>query len=830
MYKDIIINYGTELEKYTGADLVENDVDAYRIVYRTPWDLTGCTVKALCKRADGTVVSGTGFAEGTNAVFVMNSSMYAVPGELTVRLTVCTAEEQVITVCDVTANAVESFGDGIPGTNNKTILDQILINVAKINTALEEHKADKNNPHAVTKAQVGLDNVDNAKQATKAEFDEHTTAEVLDHPDGSVTENKIADSAVTGSKIAESSIEETHLKEDVKKMLIPTIKITDSDSSGSIYKSLLIYEYDGSAPTIPMVFIDDDTVGWMYTGDAHAGLFRVVYTNGSQHIEGILEQVFDDNNNFIQILTVGTTKKYRNLGTITAGNEVYPPASWSDIITTAVDGAAIKDGTVDENKLNAALKTKLNGKADKGTKLSDYGIADAYTKSETDTKLDAKANADDVYTKTQTDTKFDAKENAANKVTEISDTSTNEQYPSAKAVNDTVKAAKTAANSIFANALKGSGSGENAVRIDDSSPIEHEMSVTVSSKNLIPYPYSNFTKTTVVNGITFTNNGDGTITANGTATSPAQIFLNSNKKLPVDCNLSYALSGCPQNGGSNIYYCDALLYNGDTLVNTVRDIGNGGIIKPATSKVWNALSYKIYIETGITVENLVFKPQIELGTTATEYTPYISDLTSVTLTQRGKNLLPYVYTDGSKTYNTMTYTRNDDGTVNIDGTSAGSQYFIANREWKLPKRIKVTHQSFSDGMTDTYYAVCSNYNGTTYVPWIKQTNKPVTMIIPSDSVSNIYKFEVLTGTSVSNKKAYPIVELGDTYTGYEPVLPEVNYTPSADGTVTGIENIYPTTTLLSDIDGVIIDVEYNRDINKAFEELKNAILSQGGNV
>ena len=155
MYKDIIVNYGTELKKYTGADLVENDVNAYRIVYRTPWDLTGCTVKALCKRADGTVVSGTGIAEGTNAVFVMDSSMYAVPGELTVRLTVCTAEEQVITVCDVTANAVESFGDGIPGTNSKSILDQILINETKLNVqknlnTLWEEALRLQNPHTYT--------------------------------------------------------------------------------------------------------------------------------------------------------------------------------------------------------------------------------------------------------------------------------------------------------------------------------------------------------------------------------------------------------------------------------------------------------------------------------------------------------------------------------------------------------------------------------------------------------------------------------------------------------------------------------------------------------
>ena len=37
----------------------------------------------------------------------------------------------------------------------------------------EEHKADATNPHKVTKAQVGLTKVDNAKQATKTEFDTH---------------------------------------------------------------------------------------------------------------------------------------------------------------------------------------------------------------------------------------------------------------------------------------------------------------------------------------------------------------------------------------------------------------------------------------------------------------------------------------------------------------------------------------------------------------------------------------------------------------------------------------------------------------------------------
>ena|SRR6185312_3470101 len=42
-----------------------------------------------------------------------------------------------------------------------------------INEAVGNHMADKNNPHAVTKVQVGLGNVSNVLQASKSEFDAH---------------------------------------------------------------------------------------------------------------------------------------------------------------------------------------------------------------------------------------------------------------------------------------------------------------------------------------------------------------------------------------------------------------------------------------------------------------------------------------------------------------------------------------------------------------------------------------------------------------------------------------------------------------------------------
>ena len=51
------------------------------------------------------------------------------------------------------------------------------------------------------------------------------------------------------------------------------------------------------------------------------------------------------------------------------------------------------------------------------------------------------------------------------------------------------------------------------------------------------------------------------------------------------------------------------------------------------------------------------------------------------------------------------------------------------------------------------------------------------------------------------------------------------YTPNADGTVNGVTSLYPNTTLMTDTEGVIIDCEYNRDINKAFAALEAAIAT-----
>ena len=72
------------------------------------------------------------------------------------------------------------------------------------------------------------------------------------------------------------------------------------------------------------------------------------------------------------------------------------------------------------------------------------------------------------------------------------------------------------------------------------------------------------------------------------------------------------------------------------------------------------------------------------------------------------------------------------------------------------------------------------------------------------------------------------LELNSTATDYEPYISPTDYTPNADGTVEGVTSLYPNTTLLTDKDGVIIDCDYYKDIDKAFNELTTSVALSGG--
>ena len=118
---------------------------------------------------------------------------------------------------------------------------------------------------------------------------------------------------------------------------------------------------------------------------------------------------------------------------------------------------------------------------------------------------------------------------------------------------------------------------------------------------------SKYPATQTINGVTFTNNGDGSITVNGTATSTAffLLFKYLDSLIPKH---KYLLSGSPNDASVNAY----IQCYDDTNFEWLRDAG-GGAIAIFPKQVVNtsgATNIRIRIEGGYTTNNFVFKPQL----------------------------------------------------------------------------------------------------------------------------------------------------------------------------------------------------------------------------
>lgn len=118
---------------------------------------------------------------------------------------------------------------------------------------------------------------------------------------------------------------------------------------------------------------------------------------------------------------------------------------------------------------------------------------------------------------------------------------------------------------------------------------------------------SKFPATQTVNGVTFTNNGDGTITANGTASAISGYKLIDYQRTLV-VGHKYLISGAPIDASSNAY----LQCYDDTNYEWLRDVGSGGIatFPKEVANLSGSNMIRIRINSNYTANNLVFKPQL----------------------------------------------------------------------------------------------------------------------------------------------------------------------------------------------------------------------------
>ena len=135
--------------------------------------------------------------------------------------------------------------------------------------------------------------------------------------------------------------------------------------------------------------------------------------------------------------------------------------------------------------------------------------------------------------------------------------------------------------------------------------------VSPQKRNIISRPYIPQLETGNIiedNGITWTINTNGSITADGTATDDSTFIVNEN--ITLDEDTDYTVSGCPENGTIDTYYEELELTSGN-----VKDYGSGIVF----ANLGSVDEIRCVIKSGITVNDLTFYPQLELGHIRTSY-------------------------------------------------------------------------------------------------------------------------------------------------------------------------------------------------------------------
>ena len=127
-------------------------------------------------------------------------------------------------------------------------------------------------------------------------------------------------------------------------------------------------------------------------------------------------------------------------------------------------------------------------------------------------------------------------------------------------------------------------------------------------------------ETVTVNGVTCTNNGDGTFTFDGTASADATFFIKKN----VVVKKGTKLVGCPSGGSSSKYFMRLEGFK-SPYNNYASDYGSGSVASADTSSENVVLFVRII--SGQTVSDLTFKPMLttDLSATYDDFVPYTGD-------------------------------------------------------------------------------------------------------------------------------------------------------------------------------------------------------------
>ena len=329
----------------------------------------------------------------------------------------------------------------------------------------------------------------------------------------------------------------------------------------------------------------------------------------------------------------------------------------------------------------------------------------------------------------------------------------------------------------------------------------------LGAKNIIPYPHIDTTLTE--NGVDWTDNKDGSWTANNKATSNSNIAINNKTALkPIHLDSGkYILSGC-QSGGSNSSYniWIGIYYDStpSTLTTIGRDYGDG---LEFTLTEGGYLNITLNVIANYTASNVLFKPMLRLATDSDNTYQFYSQ-TNVELTKDkyevsvanklgAKNLLVYPFKETTHTDNGVAFTDNGDGTVKANNQATGNAIFTfcnKYRNFRLSKgtyRISGCPSGASASTHNIWVGVYYDSAPDTLVTVARDYGDGATFTLTENAIINV-NWNVMSGYNPNNAVCKPMIRVfedtDDTWQPYamtnKQLTDIINNVPTSAGTYT----------------------------------------------
>lgn len=295
---------------------------------------------------------------------------------------------------------------------------------------------------------------------------------------------------------------------------------------------------------------------------------------------------------------------------------------------------------------------------------------------------------------------------------------------------------------------------------------EIDKTSTLQGQNLIPYPYDGTEGNT--NGITWTVNDDGSVTANGTASKEAPYSLiypyNLSTMKSLQLGNTYIISdGLTDEQHTNVGYMQLVRYDKNNPTNWKYGVSSMKGTEIYTANDENTLQYGIMliIRNGATANNITFKPMLEVGTMSHEYQPTTISNTSLNerlSDQQGQNLIPYpYYRPDSYTNNGITWTVNEDGSVTANGTATATAHyavFIGKLGLEIGKNYVLTITTVK-GQASLYLANKNKQNINTDIAVCRTVNNSTLSVIFKYSQTDDFDHDelglyIVAGTTLTN--------------------------------------------------------------------------------